>query len=109
MTWSVRVIAGPASAAGYRLAGLPTDEVGSPAAAAAALQARSQEPGLGVLVIEQDLLDATPEAMRRDAERRPIPIIVPAPRPAWGATSGDVEGMILELLRRAIGYRVKLR
>lgn len=109
MTWTVRVIAGPASAAGYRLAGLPTDEVGSPAAAVAALQARYQEPGLGVLVIEQNLLDATPDALRREVERRPIPIIVPAPRPAWGAEAVDAEGLILDLLRRAIGYRVKLR
>jgi vacuolar-type H+-ATPase subunit F/Vma7 len=55
------------------------------------------------------LLDAVPEVVRRAAERRALPILVPIPAPAWGAGALDAESYILELLRRSIGYRVRLQ
>jgi vacuolar-type H+-ATPase subunit F/Vma7 len=109
MSWTVRAIATPALASGFRLAGLPTDEVANPDEAGTVLSARSVEPGLGILIVEQRLLDATPELVRREVERKPVPVIVPVPSPAWGQRPADAEGLILELLRRAIGYRVKLK
>jgi vacuolar-type H+-ATPase subunit F/Vma7 len=109
MKWNVRAITSRAAAAGFRLAGVPTDAVADAAGVGPLLASRSTEPGLGILLVEQSLLDAAPDAVRRDAERRPVPIIVPVPSARWGESPADAEGMILELLRRAIGYRVKLK
>jgi len=109
MSWSVRVLATPALASGFRLAGLVTDDVANTDDIGPLLAARSAEPGLGILIVEQRLLDAAPDVVRREVERRPVPIIVPVPTPAWGERPADAEELILELLRRAIGYRVKLR
>ena len=104
MSWRVRVLASPGTAAGFRLAGLTVDEVPDPREAGQRLALAAAQPELGILLVEQALLDA----IRRAAERRAVPILVPIPKPAWGSAKSDAEGFILELLRRAIGYRVRL-
>ncbi|HEX8726858.1 MAG TPA: V-type ATP synthase subunit F [Gemmatimonadaceae bacterium] len=109
MSYRVRAVATPALAVGLRLAGLPTDEANDAAAAADRVNALVQEPDLGILLIEQPLFDAIPAALRRELENRAVPIVVPVPRAAWGAVTDRAEAYILELLRRAIGYRVKLQ
>jgi vacuolar-type H+-ATPase subunit F/Vma7 len=107
--WAVRGIASPPVASGLRLAGIPTEAVSDGDAAAARLGAMAADRDLGILLVEERLLDAIPPVVRREVERRPAPIIVPVPPPAWGEPPADAEGLILELLRRAVGYRVKLR
>ncbi|MEA3248046.1 MAG: V-type ATP synthase subunit F [Gemmatimonadota bacterium] len=109
MRRQVRAIATPAVAAGFRLAGVTSDAVEDAEAAATRLGVVATEPGVGVLLVEQRLLDGIPEPVRREAERRAVPILVPVPSPAWGEATGAAEDVILELLRRAIGYRVRLR
>lgn len=109
MTWDVRAIATPAFAAGFRLAGIAVDDVATAEDAATVIARRSAEPATGILLVEQRLLDAMPEPLRREANRRPVPILVPVPSPTWGGAPADAESLILDLLRRAIGYRVKLR
>lgn len=109
MKWNVRAVATPALASGFRLAGIAAEAVPDAAAAALRLGALAADPGLGILLVEERLLDAIPEATRREVERRPVPIIVPVPTPRWGEPHTDAESLILELLRRAIGYRVKLK
>ncbi|HVZ49673.1 MAG TPA: V-type ATP synthase subunit F [Gemmatimonadaceae bacterium] len=109
MNWTVRGIASPAVASGLRLAGIPTDTVTDGDTAAARLGVLAADRTLGILLVEERLLDAVPPVVRREVERRPAPIVVPVPTPAWGEPPGDAEGLILELLRRAIGYRVRLK
>lgn len=109
MKGTVRAVASPASASGYRLAGVPTDAVSRDDDIGRLLLARVGEPGLGILIVEQRLLESAPPSVRRDIERRPVPIIVPVPSPEPGRPPADAEGLIVELLRRAIGYRVKLK
>jgi len=109
MKYAVRVLASPALAPGFRLAGLAVDEVVNPKDAGERLVLAAAQPGTGILLVEQALLDAVPEQTRHEIERRAVPILVPVPAPAWlGGTSG-AEDYILELLRRAIGYRVRLQ
>ncbi len=107
--WTVRAVTTPALASGFRLAGIPADDVPDATTAAVKLGTLAADPGLGILLVEERLLNESPENVRREVERRPVPIIVPVPTPSWGAPTGDAEGLILELLRRAIGYRVKLK
>ncbi len=109
MSYRVRAIATPALAAGLRLAGLPADETEDPVEAAERVSALVQEPDLGILLVEQPLFDAFPALLRRELENRALPIVVPVPRAAWGAVTDRAESYILDLLRRAIGYRVKLQ
>jgi vacuolar-type H+-ATPase subunit F/Vma7 len=109
MSWRVRVLATPAMAAGFRLAGLAVDEVRDVRDAGERLVAAEARPDVGILLIERALLDAVPEIVRRAAERRALPILVPIPAPTWGAKALDAESYILEMLRRSIGYRVRLQ
>lgn len=109
MSYRVRAVATPALATGLRLAGLPTDDAADAATAVDLVAALCEEPDLGILLVEQPLLDAFPPAFRRDVENRALPILVPVPRAVWGAPTDRAEQYILELLRRAIGYRVKLQ
>jgi len=109
MSWRVRVLASPAMAAGYRLAGLTTEEVANPDDVFARLAATAADPEVGILLVEQALLDAVPPIARRAVEHRALPIIVPIPAPDWTHTGADAESFIVELLRRAIGYRVRLQ
>lgn len=109
MSWSVRVLASPASAAGFRLAGLAVDEVRAPRDAGDRLARAATQKDVGIILIEQALLDAVPDAIRRAAESRAVPLVVPIPAPDWGGHKVDAKAFILELLRRAIGYRVRLQ
>ncbi len=109
MSYRVRALATPALAAGLRLAGLPADEVEDAAAAAERVSALIEEPDLGILLVEQPLFDGFPAGLQRALEDRALPIVVPVPRAAWGAATDRAEAYILDLLRRAIGYRVRLQ
>jgi V/A-type H+-transporting ATPase subunit F len=106
---AVRVVARPASAAGFALAGIPVTEVGDARAGAASITALLDRSDIGVLLVEQELLDALNEGERHEVMDRPSPIVVPFPSPSWGERTSPAEAYVLELLRRAIGYRVRLR
>ncbi len=77
--------------------------------AANALQRWYSEPAHGgVVLIEQALYDALPASARRQLRRDGTPLVMPFPSP--GVAEGlPPEHELLELLRRAIGYRVRLR
>lgn len=109
MSYRIRALATPALAAGLRLAGVPTDDTVDGPDAMERASTLLEQPDLGILLIEQPLFDALPPAFRRDIENRALPIVVPVPRAAWGAATDRAEQYILELLRRAIGYRVRLQ
>jgi vacuolar-type H+-ATPase subunit F/Vma7 len=64
--------------------------------------------GLGVLLVEDSFYHALPPLARRTMARRPLPMVVPFPGPAWSALPEAPESFIAELLRQAIGYRVRL-
>jgi vacuolar-type H+-ATPase subunit F/Vma7 len=106
---TVRVLASPALAPGFRLAGLLVDEVADRNDAGERLLFAAAQPHTGILLVEQALLDAVPEQTRHEVERRAVPILVPVPAPAWLGGPSGAEDYILELLRRAIGYRVRLQ
>jgi vacuolar-type H+-ATPase subunit F/Vma7 len=109
VSWRVRVLASPATAAGYRLAGLAAEEVARASDAGERLVAAAAVAGVGIILVEQALLDAVPSATRRAIDRRALPIIVPIPLPNWTHAADSTDTYIVELLRRAIGYRVRLQ
>jgi len=108
MSYGLRVLCRPAVAAGFRLAGLAPVETDTVADGIRRFRAMLDESGLGVILIEDAIHAALPDAMRRELSRRALPMVVPFPGPAWTAAPEGPEAFIAELLRQAIGYRVRL-
>lgn len=105
----VLVVGLPLACSGFALAGIPTHEVLSARDGALALVAIAARGDLGVLLVEQSVLDALPPAVNRGLMRQPAPIVVPFPGPSWADRGAAPPSGVLELLQRAIGYRVRLR
>ncbi len=108
MSLAVRVVCRAASAPGFRLAGMPVLEADDAAEGARLLARELDDPAVGVLLVEQPVYDAAGESLQRELARRPLPMVVPFPGPAWEAPAAGPEAFIAELLRQAIGYRVRL-
>ncbi len=108
MTHGVRVLCRPTTAAGFGLAGLAADMTDDESVADTMLRALLQRPEVGVVLLEESLYDTLAPDLRTTVDRVAQPIVVPFPGPAWRATA-SAEEQVVELLRRAIGYRVRLR
>lgn len=109
MITPIRVVARRPAALGLRLAGLTCTEVDDGTAAAAAIATLHRAPGGAVILIERSLHDALPASLRRQIDRDGTPILMPFPGPALDGGAAAPEEELLELLRRSIGYRVRLR
>ena len=106
---ALRLILAPSLAAGFRLAGLEVDEARTPDEASRLVDRYASRPETGVILLQQDWFDALPDGQRRSLERVPVPVIVPVPLAEWTAGRDAAESYILDLLQRAIGYRVRLQ
>jgi vacuolar-type H+-ATPase subunit F/Vma7 len=109
VTARVRAICRHATALGFGLSGLAPIEAETGVDAAHALDILAKTPARGgVVFIEAALYDALPPATRRQIRRDGLPILMPFPSPAT-ARDALPEQELLEVLRRAVGYRVRLR
>jgi vacuolar-type H+-ATPase subunit F/Vma7 len=107
MSYGVRVLCRPAVAAGFRLAGVAPTEAADAGEGALLLRTLLDEPEQGVILVEDAIYAAVPDSTRRELARRPLPMVVPFPSPTWAAPAVGPEAFIAELLRQAIGYRVR--
>lgn len=107
----IRAVCRRPAALGLGLAGLACTEADDGPGAAAAIAAieRASGPGGALILIERALYDALPAGLRRQVEREGTPLLMPFPGPAVGATAGAADEELLELLRRSVGYRLRLR
>ncbi|HEY7480508.1 MAG TPA: V-type ATP synthase subunit F [Gemmatimonadales bacterium] len=108
MSHTARVLCQPELAAGFELAGLQVHEASSTDQAAERLGALLSQDEIGVLLVDERLHRGLSEELRRELARRPLPMVVPFPGPSW-AEQRDPDAYVLELLRQAIGYRVRLK
>ena len=108
MKGRVRILCRPAIAAGFRLAGLDPLEAPDAADGARRLLGLLEQIDAGVILVEDEIYAALPDADRRRLARRPLPLVVPFPSPSWAPPPGGPEAFIAELLRQAIGYRVRI-
>jgi V/A-type H+/Na+-transporting ATPase subunit F len=108
MTHTVRILCRPATATGFTLAGLVADTVGEGEDALSALQQLTARPEVGVVLVEESLRERLPPEVQARLDRVARPVVVPFPGPTWRAVR-PAEEWVVELLRRAIGYRVRLR
>ena len=106
----VRVICRHPAALGFGLAGMSCIEAADGAEAAAVITSLGRGPaGGGVFLIEDVLAAALPPSLRRQLARDGVPILMPFPAPALGRAARAPDEELLELLRQAVGYRVRLR
>lgn len=103
----MQVVCRPELAPGFAAAGLPVHEVSDTAAPAVADIGADRQ--VGVILIDEAIYAALPSEARRRLDRRAMPMLVPFPAPTWRERPGAAEEYIIQLLRQAIGYRVKLR
>ena len=110
MKAGIHAICRRASGLGFSLAGLAPVIAETGDAAGDALAALSAERARGgVVLVEQALYDALPPAWRRQLRREGLPIVMPFPGPAALGAGVAPEQELLEILQRAIGYRLRLR
>lgn len=101
------VIATPALAAGFRLAGCETLAADAGPAAGTLVRMVASAGDVGLLLVTVDLWAAFDDRLRGQLERLAAPVVLPIPA---GAVSGEpLRAQLLgEMLQRAIGYRIQL-
>jgi len=102
------VIASPGLSAGFALAGVPVFEASDGVDAARQIERLVDEANAGVIIIDEPLYRDLPEEVQRTLRRAALPVVIPVPGPDW-TTESTAHEYIVEILRRAIGYRVKLQ
>lgn len=104
----VRVVTRPELAAGFALAGIDVTRAKDAAAATDAVAREATDASVGIVLVDQVLYDTIPRDVRTRWDRYASALIVPIPAPAW-ERAGAAEAYILDILRQAIGYRVRPR
>jgi V/A-type H+-transporting ATPase subunit F len=100
------VVTRPGDGTGFRLAGVPVDEV-ERGEEPARFRALASDPSLAVIAIEARVFEALPEPLLRRASARALPVVLPFTLPR-AAEAGAGHAYVAALIRRAIGYHVKL-
>lgn len=105
----VGVLSRAPSAAGFALAGLQPVEAEDGEEATRRMSTLLADARLGIVLIESDLYEALDDEVRRRISSRVLPLVIPFPGPAWAEGLAASDAYVVELLRRAIGYQVRLR
>ena len=104
----VRVVTRPALAAGFELAGLAVARADDAASAAEVVKRWAADPDVGVVLVDDGLYRALPRELLRRLDHQALPVVASVPTPRWDERS-EAEAYILDILRQAIGYRVRPR
>jgi vacuolar-type H+-ATPase subunit F/Vma7 len=102
------VIAGSDLSTGFALTGVPVFEATDGEDAARRLEQSVDEMNAGVVIIDESLYRDLPDELQRNLRRSTLPVVIPVPGPDWTAES-TAHDYIVDILRRAIGYRVRLQ
>jgi vacuolar-type H+-ATPase subunit F/Vma7 len=104
----VRVLTRPALATGFDLAGSAVTRVSDELAAAEAIRVWAADDEIGIILVDESLYRALPHDLLTRLDRQALPIVAPVPAPRWDERA-EAEAYVLEILRQAIGYRVRPR
>jgi V/A-type H+-transporting ATPase subunit F len=105
---SVAVAVRPDDALGFRLAGARVEEI-APGEEEPRLAPLLASDVVGVLAIDEDVLAQVPAPLLERAARTGLPVLFPFAVPRRLAEPGHAESYVGLLVRRAIGYHVRLR
>jgi len=101
---NVQVICRPELATGFALAGLVPIEVNHADEVAGHVRGAYKRSEIGVILVQDDLLPDDRAAIRTTD----LPMVVPFPGPRSLEAMESPAAYVAEILRRAIGYRVRL-
>jgi V/A-type H+-transporting ATPase subunit F len=93
---------------GFRLAGAPVEELAE-GEEAERFKALLADESLGVLAVEEGLLEQVPEPLRERIGRQGVPVLLPFALPRRWQEAAHGEQYVASLMRRAIGYHVKIQ
>lgn len=108
MELTVHVVCRRALAPGFELAGLVVDRAEDGVAATDEIRRLAEDPAVGVVLVEELLHRALPEELVSRLDRQGLPVVASFPSPSWDGRS-VAEDYVLEILRQAVGYRVRPR
>ena len=106
--YDVMVVTRPGGGLGFRLAGVPVEEV-EEAKAAERIGALLADPRLGILALEEELLARLPAPLLARVEREGVPVLLPFALPGRWGEAGRGEAYVAAMIRRAIGYHIKIQ
>ena len=98
------VIADPETALGFRLAGLE----GYGASSAEEAQTLVERGGYALVAVDEALLSDPERAVERLMRGRDLPVLLPIAGLKEAFQGHDVEGYMRELVRKTIGFDIKL-
>ena len=104
----VRIVSRPTLAAGFELAGLAVTRADDGPSAAETVKRWAADADVGIVFVDDALYRTLPRDLLTRLDRHALPLIAPVPSPQWDERS-EAEAYILEILRQAIGYRVRPR
>ncbi|MEW5850095.1 MAG: V-type ATP synthase subunit F [Myxococcota bacterium] len=104
---TLMVVTRPGDGLGFRLAGVGVEEV-TEGAEAERLAPLFRREDVGVIAIDERVLGRVPEVLLAQVERRGRPVLFPFTLPHRLAEPGRAESYVGALVRRAIGYHVRL-
>ena len=102
-------ITDPDTALGFRLAGIEAVEVASAEDAAERLLAALKARESGVVIYNEDYQASLPEKSREALDESITPVFFAIPVARAGMSGEAREVYLARLLRRAIGYQLKLK
>ncbi|OGV97027.1 MAG: hypothetical protein A2Z59_05975 [Nitrospinae bacterium RIFCSPLOWO2_02_39_17] len=103
------VITYPDMAVGYRFAGVEVIEVAREDNFAEVMNKVMEREDLGVIAIEDTILNSLSEPFIKRIGKMAMPVIVPISTPVKWKSEKVVESYIARLIRRAIGYQIKIK
>ena len=104
----IAVIADPEAAQGFRLAGLEAYAAASAEEARARLENLVQAGGYALVAVDQGLLPEPEKAVERLMRGKDLPVLLPIAGLKEAFQNPNVEGYMRELVKRTIGFDIKL-
>ncbi|HBG47304.1 MAG TPA: hypothetical protein DDW94_10005 [Deltaproteobacteria bacterium] len=103
------VITAPGASAGFKCAGVDTLEVDETSDISGLLLGIQSGGRYGLVAMEETLMEKVPELVMKRLRKKGLPIIIPINLPRkWGEMEA-AESPVVRLIRRAIGYQIKLK
>jgi len=94
---------------GYRLAGVEVREASGPEELGRKAEALAAEPGVRLVILDEEFFRRLPRSLQRRFEESRIPVFVPVPSLALGKEELRPEEYVARLIRRAVGYQIRIR
>ncbi len=102
------VLTKPESASGFRLAGVDVCEATDAESAKRQLMALINDDRTGIIAIDDDLMAEVDERVKEKIDKLYRPIVVPIPAKNRVEPSSARPEYIRRLIRRAVGFDIKL-